>query len=68
MYFIFFQGQLNEIKKATLSRIFCDNVKEIKKIQLDIFNVPSVKNPLFDCDDPTSPIQRLNLNLWRSKV
>ncbi|EEB11264.1 Peroxidase precursor, putative [Pediculus humanus corporis] len=64
----FKEGQLNEIKKATLSRIFCDNVKEIKKIQLDIFNVPSVKNPLFDCDDPTSPIQRLNLNLWRSKV
>ncbi|KAK6644324.1 hypothetical protein RUM43_000591 [Polyplax serrata] len=63
----FKEGQLNEIKKITLARIFCDNVKEIKRMQVDLFNVPSPKNPLVDCQD-ASAVPVLNLNLWRANT
>ena len=42
--------QLNEIRKITFSRIICDNLDGISKIQKNAFFMPNAKtNPLVDC-------------------
>ncbi|XP_043462068.1 peroxidase-like [Leptopilina heterotoma] len=54
--------QLNEIRKATISRLLCDN-SEIKSIQRRGMEIISRKNPLVSCNS----ISKIDLSLWRDK-
>ncbi|XP_011500917.1 PREDICTED: peroxidase-like [Ceratosolen solmsi marchali] len=53
--------QLTEIRKASISRLFCDNGDEIHLMQLRGFEQVSQTNPLTRCDN----IPSINLNLWK---
>ncbi|XP_031834050.1 peroxidase isoform X2 [Nomia melanderi] len=53
--------QLNEIRKASISRLFCDNGDHITEMQLRGFEQVSRKNPIRSCAD----IPSIDLSLWR---
>ncbi|KAL0271442.1 UNVERIFIED_CONTAM: hypothetical protein PYX00_008538 [Menopon gallinae] len=65
-YQSFKEGQMRELKKTTLARVICDNFAGIRKMQHDVFRLPSPSNPVLDCDDPLIP--KLNLNEWHSSI
>lgn len=59
--------QVVELKKASMSRIICDNRDGIllAKQALNAFKAPGINgNDLYDCSGRDIP--RVNLNLWRS--
>ncbi|XP_033218454.1 peroxidase-like [Belonocnema kinseyi] len=56
--------QLNEIRKASISRLICDNANDIKSMQLKGFELISKKNPLLDCQD----IPSIDLSLWKESA
>ncbi|XP_017785902.1 PREDICTED: peroxidase-like [Nicrophorus vespilloides] len=62
----FTSQQLDQIKKASLARIFCDNGDDIKKMQPDVFHSIGERNSLMDCSD-TKTIHKLDLNLWKTQ-
>ncbi|OXU24803.1 hypothetical protein TSAR_007677, partial [Trichomalopsis sarcophagae] len=53
--------QLAEIRKASISRLFCDNGDQIQLMQLRGFEQVSQSNPLVRCAD----IPAIDLSLWR---
>ena len=58
---VFSKKQLNEIRKASLSRILCDNLKGIVSVQTDSFQAGSEFNRV-SCDR----IPGVDLNQWKS--
>ncbi|XP_077288392.1 peroxidase-like [Arctopsyche grandis] len=54
------QNQLNEIRKGTVSRLFCDNGDGIDKIQMLGFTLISEFNNLKPCDE----IPSVDLSAW----
>lgn len=56
-------NQLNEIRKVTLARLFCDNAS-VKKMQTSVFNKPNTGNQLVMCEDEVL-IRRMNLKYWK---
>ena len=54
--------QLNEIKKASLSRMYCDNLNVVS-IQPDAFKAPTDKKPRIGCER----IPGINLCQWKGK-
>ncbi|XP_026472426.1 peroxidase-like [Ctenocephalides felis] len=57
----FSQGQLNEIRKSSISRLFCDNGDNVRTIQPQGFNRVSNLNPLLPCEN----IPFVDLSLWK---
>ncbi|CAK9801255.1 Pxd [Anthophora quadrimaculata] len=53
--------QLNEIRKASISRLFCDNGDHITNMQLKGFRRVSATNPITSCDN----IPSIDLSLWK---
>ena len=47
---VFPKHQLREIEKASMSRIYCDNVKGIVSIQQNAFKVPTTLEPRISCE------------------
>ena len=58
----FSEAQLQEIRKASLARLHCDNSK-IKRIQPLVFRMPARGNQLVSCNDGSIP--RVNLDVFR---
>ncbi|CAF4829679.1 unnamed protein product [Pieris macdunnoughi] len=56
----FSKRQIAEIRRASLSRLMCDNL-EIAGVQKDAFQPPSDRNPIVSCDE----IKRMNLEAWQ---
>ncbi|KAM3967062.1 salivary peroxidase/catechol oxidase isoform 2-T2 [Aphomia sociella] len=56
----FSKRQLSEIKRASLSRLLCDNAG-FTTVQRDVFQTPSDSNPTVSCDD----IKKVNLEAWQ---
>ncbi|XP_045523859.1 peroxidase-like isoform X1 [Pieris brassicae] len=56
----FSKRQIAEIRRASLSRLMCDNL-EITGVQKDAFQPPSDSNPIVSCDE----IKRMNLEAWQ---
>ncbi|XP_049790669.1 peroxidase-like [Schistocerca nitens] len=59
----FSPAQLKQIRKASLSRMLCDNGDNITMVQPDPFRLVSDKNPLKPCDSPAIP--KLDLGPWK---
>ncbi|KZS13261.1 Peroxinectin [Daphnia magna] len=59
----FTEDQLNEIRKASYSRLVCDN-SHVKSIQPLFFKAESEVNPVMDCESFDS-IPRMNLYPWK---
>lgn len=60
-------SQLNEIRKATLSRIICDNLDDIDTIQKWVVLLPDeFENKRISCKDYSS-IPQMNLEAWREQ-
>lgn len=59
----FTSDQLQEIRKVTLARVFCDNGDEIATMQPSVFHKPSTSNMLKSCQTSNS-IPQLNLSAW----
>ncbi|KAJ8935261.1 hypothetical protein NQ318_007071 [Aromia moschata] len=59
----FANSQLNEIKKVTLARIFCDNTDGVERIQRDVFERVGEGNEMVACNGTEIP--RMNLAPWR---
>ncbi|XP_046398889.1 peroxidase-like isoform X2 [Ischnura elegans] len=55
--------QMEELKKASLARIFCDNGNDVRMMQPRVFQTPSESNSLHRCDDHTR-IPTVNLSPW----
>ena len=58
----FTSDQLQQIRKASLARILCDN-SGVDQIQPLPFFVPSESNPVLSCDN-LSAVPRPNLKSW----
>ncbi|XP_034949821.1 peroxidase-like isoform X2 [Chelonus insularis] len=59
--------QLNEIKRVSLARIFCDNGNNILQMQPEAFlSLSDNKNHLQDCDNYEA-IPKLNLYAWSER-
>jgi hypothetical protein len=56
----FSKDQLNEIRKSSIARIFCDHGK-VGRIQPKAFQLPSVSNPIRDCCN----IPTINFMKWK---
>uniref|UniRef100_A0AC35TFT8 SprT-like domain-containing protein n=1 Tax=Rhabditophanes sp. KR3021 TaxID=114890 RepID=A0AC35TFT8_9BILA len=52
--------QLIELRKTSLSKILCNNIKLMTKIQKTIWLMPSKQNPLINCNT----IPSVNLQAW----
>ncbi|XP_015600700.1 peroxidase isoform X2 [Cephus cinctus] len=59
--FAFTIEQLNEIRKASVSRLFCDNGNHIQTMQLRGFELISKHNPVVRCSD----LPAVDLSLWK---
>ncbi|XP_049944066.1 peroxidase-like [Schistocerca serialis cubense] len=57
----FTQDQINEIKKATMSRLLCDNADNITRIQPNSFKLVSSKNQVTDCKN----LPVVKLDFWK---
>ncbi|XP_033333210.2 peroxidase [Megalopta genalis] len=53
--------QLNEIRKASISRLFCDNGDHIRQMQPRGFEQVSAKNPIMSCAN----IPAVDLSSWK---
>ncbi|KAG6798480.1 peroxidase [Apis mellifera caucasica] len=56
-----FIEQLNEIRKTSIARLFCDNGDNIQRMQQRGFEKVSQFNPILNCDD----IPSIDLSLWK---
>ena len=56
--------QLDEIRKATMARIICDNTKEISEIQTSAFEV---SNQVVSCQD-TTQIPMLDISKFQGLI
>uniref|UniRef100_A0A146M0F8 Peroxidase n=1 Tax=Lygus hesperus TaxID=30085 RepID=A0A146M0F8_LYGHE len=56
--------QLREIRKSTVSRLFCDNGDHIQYMQPEGFRVIGEKNPLLPCD----AIPAIDLRYWKEEA
>jgi peroxidase len=63
--FSFSEAQLKEIKKASLSRVLCDNSDRMKSVQLLSFIKPSNTNPNEPCS--SNRIPTVNLQPWKNE-
>ncbi|XP_046420327.1 peroxidase-like [Neodiprion fabricii] len=54
--------QLTEIRKSSISKLFCDNGDNIKLMQPRGFEIVSEQNPLIKCND----LPGIDLSLWRA--
>ena len=61
---VFPVNQLHEIEKASLSRIYCDNLKSIVSIQKDAFKTPTDIEPRKEC----SGIPEMDLCAWKGNM
>ena len=61
---VFTGEQLKEIRKASLSRILCDNLKNVVSVQRNAFQAGSAKHPRVTCES----IPGMNLCGWIGKV
>ena len=61
---VFPVNQLHEIEKASLSRIYCDNLKNIVSIQKDAFKTPTDLEPRKEC----SGIPEMELCAWKGNT
>ncbi|XP_054279946.1 peroxidase-like isoform X2 [Macrosteles quadrilineatus] len=60
----FTESQLNEIKQATLARVFCDNTNNVLTMQPYVFNKPlTPSNDLAACSESIR-IRRMSLDPW----
>ncbi|XP_043490799.1 peroxidase-like [Polistes fuscatus] len=57
----FTREQLKEIRKSTISKLFCNNGDNIKLMQPKGFELISESNPLVDCND----LPDMDLSLWK---
>ncbi|KAK2585041.1 hypothetical protein KPH14_008561 [Odynerus spinipes] len=57
----FTKEQLNEIRKASISRLFCDNGDNIELMQPKGFELVSDRNPLYKCQNLPS----VDLSFWK---
>ncbi|XP_076625246.1 peroxidase [Colletes latitarsis] len=53
--------QLNEIRKSSISRLFCDNGDQITSMQTKGFQQVSLSNPVVSCEN----IPAMDLSLWK---
>ncbi|XP_021919989.1 peroxidase-like isoform X2 [Zootermopsis nevadensis] len=60
----FTEAQLDEIRKSTLARVFCDNADDIKMMQPNVFVRPSKSNQLVSCSS-TDDIKQPSLSPWK---
>lgn len=58
----FTQNQLNEMRKTSMARLFCDN-SNVGEMQPLAFQTPANFNPLTSCSN-TNTIPRPNLSAW----
>uniref|UniRef100_A0A8D9FEH5 Peroxidase n=1 Tax=Cacopsylla melanoneura TaxID=428564 RepID=A0A8D9FEH5_9HEMI len=61
----FSKRQLDEIRKANLARVMCDNSDHVATMQKSVFIKPGPENKLFHCT--SSQIPSLNLDAWREE-
>ncbi|KAK7601754.1 hypothetical protein V9T40_009195 [Parthenolecanium corni] len=61
----FTEDQLEQIRRTSLARIFCDNSNNITQMQRDIFTPPSPSNELILCRETSIPF--VNLNFWKEE-
>lgn len=60
----FSKEQLNELRKTTLARVICDNIKTIEFLQPNVFiESDPFLNALMPCDGSTV-MPKMNLNPW----
>lgn len=55
-------AQLDEIRKSSMARIYCDNL-DIRVIQKSAFRAIGADNPLVPC----STFRRMDLSLWKNE-
>ncbi|PSN56140.1 hypothetical protein C0J52_03325 [Blattella germanica] len=64
----FSDAQVNEIKKASLARVFCDNSNDIQSMQPNVFMKTSDStNNVVSCSN-TDKIKKLNLEAWKEEM
>ncbi|KAF4527139.1 hypothetical protein B566_EDAN007227 [Ephemera danica] len=56
----FTPGQVQELRKSSLSRLMCDNADGVHAMQLRAFQQPSFRNPVVACAD----IPAIDLTFW----
>ena len=57
---VFQTEQLEQIKKASLARVLCDNADNITRIQRDVFLLPEGDNAFVSCEE----IPSIDLRAW----
>lgn len=60
----FTKSQLDEIRKVTLAKVFCDNSDQVESMQKYVFLKPTPENKLTQC----SSLPSMNLSAWKEKV
>ncbi|XP_049871217.1 peroxidase-like [Pectinophora gossypiella] len=60
----FTSAQLQEIKKASMARLMCDNTDGVFYVQRRAFQMESAANPKYSCDDYNA-IPYVDLTAWR---
>lgn len=58
--------QLQQVRRASAARVYCDNSKDIHEIQPLAFQKPSSFNQLVDCFDQVV-IPRVDLSMWKNQ-
>ncbi|CAK9296965.1 unnamed protein product [Gordionus sp. m RMFG-2023] len=59
----FLPAQLQELRKASLAKVLCQNSDSITIIQKNVFRKPSFNNPLLTCKD----LPDIDLAAWRER-
>ncbi|CAJ0567070.1 unnamed protein product, partial [Mesorhabditis spiculigera] len=60
---VFSKAQLQQIRKTSLARMFCDNGDDIDRVQRDVFFYPGNSTLLYE---KCSMIPEINLNMWQA--
>ncbi|XP_043269113.1 peroxidase-like isoform X2 [Venturia canescens] len=63
----FTSEQLNQLRRVTLARIFCDNSNNVSQMQPNVFIRPQVGNEITLCDD-FQAIPSVDLYAWAEKA
>ena len=60
---MFTHAQLIELRQSSIARIICDNSDDIRRVQADVFKMPSSgTNGFLSCDSEMIP--HVNLQHW----